>query len=486
MKKRLITFVLLLTMFLSVGCSGDKQTDTKQPPDTASTVTTEAPETEDLLNDELGEFDFNKYKFRVLSVTHNPANAFTQFDAETITGEIMNDALYKRNRELEKRFNFVFEPMDDSYANNFKRLKNAVGSQSDEFDMVQVINRNAFSAAVEGLLMPVDELTYLNPKKPYYMHEINNQMSIKGKNFFYYSEESVYTLERTNCLAFNYDIVEDNGLGDYYQLVRDKKWTLERLYSDAQKVTKDVDGNSIYDENDIYGLIGSSDWMFAGIYNGAGELTIRKNSDDIPYFASGSSERFANIIEELLNQLNSGPHIRVNGTSNRNETVKEFVADRALFAGLTIGYLQNCREMENDYGVLPYPLYDETQDQYYSRVLDGWLHVVPITNPDPVRTSVIMEALASASAKQIIPAYYDNVLSMRALRDEEGVEMLDLIRATRMLDMGECPWFSAVRSKYTTKLLYEQSVQLASLNASIEPAINALIESAVTAIDALP
>ena len=314
-------------------------------------------------------------------------------------------------------------------------------------------------------------------------------MSIKGKNFFYYSEESVYTLERTNCLVFNYDIAEDNNLGDYYQLVRDKKWTLERLYSDAQKVTNDVDGNSIYDERDQYGLIGDADWMFAGIYNGAGELTIRKNSDDIPYFASGSSERFVNVIDGLLTQLNSGPHIRlsgVGGVESRTKTANEFVDGKTLFAGLVIGFLKNCSEMETDYGVLPYPLYDENQEQYYSRVLDGWLHVVPVTNSDPVRTSVIMEALASASAKKIIPAYYDNVLSLRSLRDAEGVEMLDLIRMTRIMDMGECPWYSTIRKKYTTNLLYEQSVQLASLNASIEPEVNALIENAVKAIDALP
>ena len=484
MKRRLILIGLLAVLLLLVGCAGD---DTPDPVVTdAPEESTQAPETADPLDDELGEFDFNKYKFRVLSVTHNPENAFTLFDPETLTGDIMNDALYKRNRTLEKRFNFVFVPMDDTWKNNFNHLKNAVGSNSDEFDMVQIINRNAFSAALEGLLMPVDELTYLNPEKPYYMQEVNSQMSIKGKNFFYYSDESIYTLERTSCLLFNYDIVEDFGLGDYYQLVNDKKWTLDRFYTDMQKVAQDVDGNNIYDTNDRYGLIGSTDWMIAAIYNGAGELTIRKDSNDIPYFAAGSSERFTSIMEQLLNHVNSGAYIRFNGTGKKDDTVKEFVAGNSLFAGLMICSLQHCRDMKSDYGILPYPLYDEKQEQYCSRVIDGWLHVVPITNPDPERTSVIMEALASASAREIVPAYYDNVLATRALRDEASVKMLDLVRSTRMLDMGECPWYSTIRKHYSTTLVYKQEAQLASLNASIEPEINAIIADAVKAIDLLP
>ena len=92
---------------------------------------------------------------------------------------------------------------------------------------------------------------------------------------------------------------------------------------------------------------------------------------------------------------------------------------------------------------------------------------------------MIMEALASGTAREFIPAYYDNVLSMRALRDEDSVEMLDLIRSTRVMDLGECPWFENVRKKYSYDLLFDQSIPLASLNASIEKSVNAVIKEAI-------
>lgn len=40
--------------------------------------------------------------------------------------------------------------------------------------MIMLINRNAFSVAVEGLLMPVSKLTHLNLEKDYYLHDIND------------------------------------------------------------------------------------------------------------------------------------------------------------------------------------------------------------------------------------------------------------------------------------------------------------------------
>lgn len=488
MKKQLITLCLLAS-FLLAGCGNTTpatSTDTTAATGNDSVVTT-APEPEkDPLMDDLGEFDFDGYTYRVLSVKYDPAASFTLFDTQTINGELLNDTLYKRNREIEERFKIVFSASEDTYANNYKKLQNSVNSNSDEFDMIQVINRNAFSAGLAGQLADVEDMKYLNPEKDYYLKDINDQLSIAGKQFFYYTEESLHTFERPNCLVYNKDIAENYNLENFYELVRNGKWTLDKLYENAQKVSADLDGNGVYDAEDQYGFIGTADYMFASLYNGAGELTIRKGSDDIPYFAAISSDRFATIIDGILNQLNGGSHIRLHDQSKYTQTVEEFTANKSLFAATVVGRIATFREMESDYGLLPYPKFDEAQDRYYSRVIDGWLHVVPSTNPDPERTSVIMEALASGTARLFIPAYYENYISLRALRDEDSVEMLNLIKDTRIMDLGECPWYSNVRVKYSKDLLLKQTVQLASLNASIDTAVGKLIEDAVKTLNQLP
>ena len=485
MKKQLTTVLLLIAMLAAVGCSESDTTTDTDTTASGDTGTTTAAETRDPLLDDLGEFDFGGYEYRVHSVTYDPASALTLFDPEEQNGDILNDALWKRNREIEERFNIKFVTSDDTWANNYKLLQSTVSADENAFDMIQLINREAFASAINGLLMPTSELTYLNPEKSYYMHDVNEQLKIAGKTFFFYSEESIHTFERSCCLLFNQQIAADYDLDNYYDLVRKGKWTIDKMYKDARLVTADLDGDSSMGNNDQYGIIGCADYLYASIYNGAGELTIRKDKDGIPYFAAQSSERLATIIEGILNERNSGDHFRITGRSDFKTSLEEFSKNMGLFTATVIGRVQTLRTMETDYGLLPFPKYDEEQDQYYSRVIDGWLHVVPITNPDPERTSVIMEALASGTARHIIPAYYDNVISMKALRDDESIEMLDIIRATRIIDLGECPWYATVRSPYSYELLNDQTVQFASLNASIAPQVEALINDAIAALEAL-
>ena len=440
----------------------------------------------DPYDDELGQFDFDGYRFRVLSVTYDPSGTFTLFDSE-LNGEVLNDSLCIRNREIEERFNIVFEASEDGYDNCNKTLRSFVSAGEDAYDLVMLINRHAFADALEGMLMPTSRLTYLNPDKPYYLKDINDALTIAGRSFFLYTEESVYTFERAACLGFNLKLADQYGLGDFYGMVKDHTWTQDVMYSSAQQVSSDLDGNGVFDRNDLYGLTGISNYLFPSLYNLSGECTIAKDSDDIPYFNAISSQRFAASIERILSELDNGKYIYIdpNSTADLNPIHKLFESDQVLFLATVIGRLFAFREMESDFGVLPFPLYDEKQEVYYTRVVDAWLHVCPITNADPERTSVIMEALAAGSAKYVFPAYYDKAVTQKVLRDAESVEMIEIIRRTRIIDLGECPWFETVRWPLEREVLYSRKAELSSFLAGIENNVNAVIAKAVTAAEAL-
>jgi hypothetical protein len=93
--------------------------------------------------------------------------------------------------------------------------------------------------------------------------------------------------------------------------------------------------------------------------------------------------------------------------------------------------------MTADFGILPHPKYDENQTEYYN----GTAHVVPIfaipiTNPDPERTGIFIDALTALSATTITPAYYTISLEGKFTRDEDSIEMLDIIRSSRIYDLA--------------------------------------------------
>lgn len=93
--------------------------------------------------------------------------------------------------------------------------------------------------------------------------------------------------------------------------------------------------------------------------------------------------------------------------------------------------------MESDYCILPYPKYDEAQDSYGTYLQDGHSIIcVPITAKDPAMVSACIEALAAEGFRTVFPAFYDTVMSHKYTRDEESVEMLDIVRSSVWYNFG--------------------------------------------------
>ncbi len=111
------------------------------------------------------------------------------------------------------------------------------------------------------------------------------------------------------------------------------------------------------------------------------------------------------------------------------------------------------RQKVSDFGIIPYPKYEETQDNYYSRVSGGIrMMLVPITNTRLEETSMIMEALHCSAYNYQIPAYYDTVLKSKTANDEESSRMLDIVLANREYDLGDSYWYSAIRTTVFTNM----------------------------------
>lgn len=56
---------------------------------------------------------------------------------------------------------------------------------------------------------------------------------------------------------------------------------------------------------------------------------------------------------------------------------------------------------------------------------------------DTVRAGLILDALSYEGYKTVLPLYYGQTISQKGLRDEDSIEMLDLINATRMTEVGK-------------------------------------------------
>jgi hypothetical protein len=173
--------------------------------------------------------------------------------------------------------------------------------------------------------------------------------------------------------------------------------------------------------------------------------------------------------------------------SSDNELLNMFQNNQALFMDCTFFYLTSLRNMESDFGILPYPKYTAQQDKYYSRMEGCDLFFMPISAPQENldRTSVILEALCSDSAKSVVPVYYDIALKTKFTRDDESAEIIDILFENRVFDLGDTAWCDKVRDPIFASMFQRNNRDLVSKLESLDKTVGTLIEKTVDAFERL-
>ena len=102
-------------------------------------------------------------------------------------------------------------------------------------------------------------------------------------------------------------------------------------------------------------------------------------------------------------------------------------------------HIETMRGYDVDFGIIPTPKYEESQQNYSHWVDNGCnlFYAVPVSLSDPDTSAYMLEAIAAASRYYLTPAYYDVCLKGKYSRDEESSEMLDIIFNTYHLDLGD-------------------------------------------------
>jgi hypothetical protein len=97
------------------------------------------------------------------------------------------------------------------------------------------------------------------------------------------------------------------------------------------------------------------------------------------------------------------------------------------------------RDMETDFGIIPPPKFNNEQSDYCVAIHPGCTSsiAIPVTVENTERTGTILEALTAESKYTLLPAYYDISLKTKFARDDESQEMLDIIFANRIYDLGQ-------------------------------------------------
>ncbi len=480
--KRTLAFLaaLLMTATAFASCSNTTSTDTNQTDganDSTSSDTTAAVETSDPSEDELGSFDFNGEEQHFYSRT--TVSIRGELNVAEETGDQLNDAIYQRNRSLEERFNFVLTETPN--ANNTDAARTAILAGDDTYDVVTTRCVYAYNYAAEGIVIPIQDIPNVDLNKAYWNQYLTDSMSVLGKKYFAVGDFNLSAMDFTHILLFNKELAENYKVGDLYGMVKNGNWTFDKYTEAGVAVTSDINGDGTMNENDQYGYISTPKNVLPCFWIAAGIESVEKDGEDKPYFNLPGNEFFFDVFEEAFQMHYDSGLWYVN---DRNGSTAYFFTDmfangQSLFTNSTFFDVAAFRSMDADFGILPYPKYDEAQEQYYSRIEGCELFVVPTTNKNTEFTGVVLEAIACESRKSVVPAYYDISLQGKFTRDEESVEMLDIIFDTRVFDWGDTIWCPEVRDGTIRTMFMENDRNLASKIAEIEAVVAAKADETV-------
>jgi len=197
----------------------------------------------------------------------------------------------------------------------------------------------------------------------------------------------------------------------------------------------DKDGN--FDENDRYGYLMTSNYYIESNWVYASGLTIASIEDGEISLDNVMSERMIKTAEIMYDLVKVGNHTFIpSGTFNPGDTdSKMFIDGKALFHETTTTLVIYLRNASLDFGIVPLPKYDETQEDYYSMATTQMM-MVPSTLADPDFTGLMLESLAMESHRLVRPAVYETSFSEKYLRDEDSFEMYNIIRDSGVYDFN--------------------------------------------------
>ncbi len=453
--QRAICFALVLAMLVAVliSCAtgDDDPVVTTDPEDTTtgSVVTTVPGEAETNLPEKT---NYSGQKFRVWTTTNELGGVDTFFSTKTDgnTGEAVSDALFSRQITMEEYYDIeVVSTLD---ADLYNKLITAVGTNSDEFDIVIMPARKMMESAVSsGYLTDLNQRDELNLDASYWDQRIQNEYNIQGRLYTLEGDFSIIDELRTNVIIYNKDLYEQYGYNDEYgtpySLVAEGSWTLKMLLEMSEGLSQDVQGDGL-GSDDMWSIISEVNAPYT-FYLGSGRKTIVNDADGLSLTYKTDYEGIYNIIEECM-EVCENPEILF---ANRGTPISSdedywtiasdmFMNGQALFRTTTLSAVTRLRDMRSDYGILPIAKVDQKQDGYYCLVsADNHCPLaIPVTAASHYeRTAELTEAFCYFSryhsTATLYDAFFETMTYARLCRTEDDINMLNVVFNSKTFDL---------------------------------------------------
>ena len=434
-----LILALILAMSFATSCKSvsdknDNDNENKTPAAGIDEIETIDPvqEIRDSLPDDL---DFGGQTLTVFAANLNEVYS----DGEN--GDIINDAIFKRNRTVEERLNLKINVIESppwwEYETTLSLIRKSTMSGVDGYDLIYGWSALMPHLSVEGLFLDLHDASFLDLSAPWWNQSIINESTVEGKLHFIVGDAALSLLQTYSAMLINNEILKEYQLPDIYGVVFDGKWTLDYMGNLVKDIYKDLNGDTVMDEKDLFGCVFDNVNQIDGFMQASNIKMIGKDEEDIPYL-DVETEKLSTLVDKVYNLMYNNQGVMVFDLYEGEKVMPMFKNNHALIAPILLAdVVDSFKGMEADYSIVPYPKYDEAQDKYYSRIQDGVsLLCVPVSCDKTEMVGAFMEAMGSESYKNLTPAYFEIAMKVKYARDETSSKMLDIVREGSYLNFA--------------------------------------------------
>lgn len=462
-----MTALLLALLLTSCGSTTKETTNTDETTDT--TAQTEAVETEkhpDLPE----ELTFDGMTFNLLSSYYND---YCHITREEANGEVLNDAIYNMEINTEDRLDIEFVEDKQQYNAAITTANAMVAAGDDTYAAMNQLDRFSIDMMVQGSLRPLEDAQYLDLSASWWHPAVTEEMSLGGKTYYAASASNLLMYVDTSAIMVNTSLATNVGVSteELYTAVREGTWTQDMLMEKAALARSDLNGDGEYTRDDQWGMTCFDENILGiSLITAGGAKSVDKDAND-QLTLLWNDAAYMDIMEKAY-EIFHNDAVWTEKNQVYRHTAVEFASGNILFLHGFFFAVDQLKEMEDDYTILPIPKYSAAQKDYICANYDVMTYIMPKFVSDTELFGAVLEWLSYEGERLVKDAYIETTMKYKAARDETMAEMVQICLDTSMIDLGcmycydWCSYDALWREVFT-----KQTLTFASYAAGREKAI---------------
>ena len=401
-------------------------------------TTVEEAMQDEYLDTQLPTATYDGADFGIIGAEHTK-----MMPGEEEISEPVHDALFRRNAKIAERYdvNYVYTQTTGGDVTN-PTVESATLANEHIYDLIYGNFTTCGTYFVNnGLIMSTDNIPHLNLSERWWSQDCMGQLTIGNKTLFLTGMIAYDHCTDGSCLFFNKSITENKALDNHFEDVRSYRWTLDKMQANMKAAAHDDNGDTVMDATDTWGFTSGNTGGFPFAVS-TGIVLLEYDEDGVPSVIQTPSDEIYTKVDKICSILSNRRYSACWHAEGFAETESSFTNGKALYSmGLCQEGATTLRPADfYDFGILPFPMWDEEQGVYYSwaNTWSGGGIYFPIINVQEEMTGVLVEAMAYQSGVE--GGYYYSVLEKfikgKGTYDYDSEEMVDLILSSKRYDLG--------------------------------------------------